>query len=66
MTNVETAPGEDFDLYTDEFGNDLECTICGGEGTCDANADPLWDCDDSIHDCHACRGSGMRRDQSYF
>lgn len=60
------APGENFDYYVDDFGNELECTHCGGEGTCDANANPLWDCDDELHPCHACRGSGNRRDQTIF
>jgi DnaJ-class molecular chaperone len=50
----------------DDFGDELECTHCGGEGTCDANANPLWDCDDVDHPCHACGGSGNRRDQRIF
>ena len=60
------APGEAFDYYVDDFGHELECTICGGDGTCDDNADPLWDCDDNVHLCHACGGSGKRRDQRYW
>lgn len=56
----------DGDPYTDDFGHELECTHCGGEGTCDANANPLWDCDDNPHPCHACSGSGSRRDQRVF
>ena len=51
----------------DEFDIDLlDCTHCGGEGDCDANANPLWDCDDQFHPCHACGGSGKRRDQRIF
>lgn len=60
------AAGENFDYYVDDFGNELECTHCGGEGSCDANADPLWNCDDNFHPCHACNGSGLRRDQTIF
>lgn len=57
----------DADDYLSEgdYG-ERECTHCGGEGTCDANADPLWDCDDNPHPCHACSGSGNRRDQRIF
>lgn len=58
--------GEWFDPYTDDFGNELDCTHCGGDGECDANANPLWDCDDNPHPCHACGGSGSRRDQRIF
>lgn len=46
--------------------DDLDCTHCGGDGTCDANADPLWDCDEMPHACHACGGSGNRSDQRIF
>lgn len=56
----------DFDPFVDDFGYELECTHCGGEGTCDDNANPLWDCDDSLHSCHSCGGSGKRRDQTIF
>ena len=60
------ATGEWFNPYTDDFGNELDCTHCCGEGTCDDNTDPLWDCDDNLHPCHACGGSGLRRDQRIF
>lgn len=50
----------------EDFMDDLDCTHCGGEGDCDANANPLWDCDDQFHPCHACGGSGKRRDQTIF
>jgi hypothetical protein len=62
----DAATGEWFDPYRDDFGNELDCTHCGGEGTCDDNADPLGDCDDNPHPCHACNGSGLRRDQTIF
>lgn len=52
---------EDFEL-DDEF----DCTHCGGEGTCDDGSDPLGDCDDLPHPCHACGGSGRRSDQVVF
>lgn len=55
-----------FDPYVDDFGHELECTICNGDGTCDDNADPLWDCDEIPHPCHACDGTGNRRDQRYW
>ena len=50
----------------EDFMDSLDCTHCGGSGECDANADPLWDCDDRLHPCHACGGSGKRRDQTIF
>lgn len=46
--------------------DDFDCTICGGDGTCMDNSDPLWDCDELPHACHACRGTGRRKDQRYF
>lgn len=54
------------DPYEDDFGNEFECTHCNGDGDCDANANPLWDCDDDLHQCHACGGSGLRKDQRVF
>jgi DnaJ-class molecular chaperone len=59
---VQPYRDEDFD----DEGFVLTCTHCGGEGTCDANADPLWDCGYVDHPCHACGGSGERRDQRIF
>ncbi len=53
---------DDFDYE----GVVLRCTHCAGEGDCDANLNPLWDCDDNPHPCHACGGSGERRDQRIF
>ena len=66
MSAPDLAEGENFDCYLDDFGNELECTVCGGDGDCMDNSDPLWDCDDLPHDCHACCGSGLRRDQRYW
>lgn len=60
------SPAVRDDWYVDEFGYELECTHCNGDGTCDVNADPLWDCDDQPHPCHACGGTGKRRDQTIF
>jgi len=54
----DSLPDEDFD--------DLECTHCGGEGLCWDGADPLGDCPDELHPCHACGGSGNRGDQTIF
>jgi DnaJ-class molecular chaperone len=53
-------------VFVEDFGDQDDCTHCNGEGTCDDNADPLWDCDDNPHPCHACGGSGRRRDQRIF
>lgn len=46
--------------------DDLECTRCGGDGFCWDGADPLGNCPDEIHKCHACNGSGARSDQVVF
>jgi hypothetical protein len=48
-----------------EWG-DLECTHCGGEGLCWDGSDPLGNCPDEAHRCHACNGTGKRRDQTIF
>lgn len=50
----------------DDEGFVLACTHCNGEGTCDANSDPLGDCGELDHPCHACGGSGDRRNQRVF
>lgn len=47
-------------------GEELACTHCSGEGTCTGGADPLGNCPDDAHRCHACGGSGNRRDQRIF
>lgn len=48
-------------------GDDIACcTHCGGEGLCFDGSDPLGNCPDDPHRCHACNGSGKRRDQTLF
>lgn len=64
-----SAPG--YEDWLDEYDDgpdpdDWPCTICNGDGQCDANSDPRWDCDESPHYCHACGGTGNRNDQRYF
>ena len=49
-----------------ESDDDLACTHCGGEGLCWDGSDPLGNCPDVAHRCHACNGSGKRRDQTLF
>jgi hypothetical protein len=49
-----------------EFDPEWGCTHCGGEGTCDEGSDPLGNCPDDLHRCHACGGSGRRSDQRIF
>ena len=48
----------------EDADDDLPCTHCNGEGDCDCGMDPLWY--DEIHRCHACNGTGKRRDQVIF
>lgn len=55
------APDDDYD-----YGEDYDCTHCGGEGDCMDGADPLGNCPEEPHRCHACDGSGRRRDQRIF
>jgi hypothetical protein len=53
--------------YDDDYGSDdLECTHCAGEGLCWDGSDPLGNCSDDPHRCHACGGSGNRKDQTIF
>jgi hypothetical protein len=52
------------DFY--DNGEELECTHCGGEGLCWDGSDPLGNCPDDPHRCHACHGSGKRKDQVIF
>lgn len=51
---------------TPEDDSNLECTHCGGEGLCWDGSDPLGNCPDDPHRCHACAGSGKRKDQTIF
>lgn len=44
----------------------LPCTYCNGEGLCWDGSDPLGDCGDEPHRCHACGGSGDIEDQVIF
>jgi hypothetical protein len=57
---VEDGEFEEFDPTDDP------CTHCCGDGVCYDGADPLGDCPDDIHPCHACYGSGRRKDQWLF
>lgn len=50
------------DVEFEDF-DDPGCTHCGGEGICWDGADPLGDCPDDPHPCHACGGSGRAKDQ---
>lgn len=61
-TRIEPYLDEDFE----DDGSLLSCTHCSGEGTCDAGNDPEGNCPELDHPCHACNGSGDRRDQTVF
>jgi DnaJ-class molecular chaperone len=63
VTPSESVTGEQQEAWGDD---DLSCTHCGGEGFCWDGADPLGDCPDDIHNCHACNGSGRQKDQVIF
>lgn len=52
--------------FDDDDGGEEYCTHCNGEGYCTTGADPLGDCPDEPHRCHACHGSGERKDQTVF
>jgi hypothetical protein len=52
-----------------DFGGDFDddpCSHCGGEGLCWDGADPLGNCPDDPHRCHACNGSGRAKDQTLW
>jgi hypothetical protein len=51
--------------YLDDMA-EYDCTHCGGEGLCWDGSDPLGNCPDEPHRCHACGGSGNRKDQRIF
>lgn len=53
---------EDDEMWDPEH----DCTHCGGDGICEDGSDPLLTCPDDPHACHACRGSGDRKDQTIF
>lgn len=54
------------DFSGPDFDDERDCTHCGGEGTCDEGSDPLGNCPEDPHRCHACAGSGRRADQTIF
>lgn len=60
--DLSTAPEDD----DEDWGEELACTHCGGEGLCMDGSDPLGNCPDDPHRCHACGGSGDRKDQTIF
>ena len=61
------AEGEMFeDWQYGEWDAESDCTHCGGAGECCDGSDPLGDCPDESHPCHACGGSGKREDQRIF
>ena len=55
-----------YDLDAEGYDPEWACTHCNGEGLCWDGADPLDDCPDEPHPCHACYGSGEREDQWLF
>jgi hypothetical protein len=57
---------DDLDEWVDEYDDELDCTHCDGGGDCFDGSDPLGDCPDEAHPCHACGGSGRRSDQRIF
>jgi hypothetical protein len=61
----ERGQPDDLEEMQAEFEG-LECTWCSGGGICYDGADPLGNCTDYPHDCHACHGSGKRADQTVF
>lgn len=67
MAEIDTGP-EDDDPGECLHGpsEDWECTHCGGEGICMDGADPLGNCPDDPHKCHACNGHGDRDHQVIF
>ena len=49
-----------------EYDDDAGCSWCDGEGIRECDAAPLcWsrNCNGDFHDCPACDGSGLARDQ---
>ena len=58
--SLESPPGEE--MTEDDPG----CTHCNGEGLCWDGSDPLGNCPDGPHRCHACGGSGARKDQTIW
>ena len=55
---------QDDDCYYED--DELECTMCGGEGF-EENDDPLWyGFDKGLIECRACGGTGDRKHQTIF
>ena len=66
MTPEPVTKGADEDIDENIVDDDWPCTHCGGEGLCMDGSDPLGNCPDEPHRCHACGGSGNRRGQTIF
>jgi hypothetical protein len=66
MTKPQRIDPEDEEEYWVDDNDELECMHCGGDGICMDGADPLGNCPDEAHRCHACGGSGNRKDQVIF
>lgn len=60
------SPSEVEDDYEDEYDPDGDCSHCGGRGEEECSDGPLCferNCSHGYHDCIACGGSGLARDQ---
>lgn len=64
---------DDYFLDDDEdadFADDLECTMCNGEGQFFGSEipgyDPGWHIPDRIYPCPSCNGSGRRSDMTIW
>lgn len=59
----------DEDYYEDDYGPEPECHTCGGSGWVESLAEERgdWLCyEDKPGDCPNCKGSGLRKDCTYF
>jgi DnaJ-class molecular chaperone len=63
MIQTDTPP---FAEHEEEWDPEGYCTHCGGDGVCYEASEPFGDCPESAQPCHACGGSGKRRDQTVF
>jgi hypothetical protein len=50
--------------YPDESPDDLDCWWCGGEHFTEGK-DPFWD-EGELVTCPNCRGSGLRKDMTFW
>lgn len=66
MTVDRIDPGDFASLHESDAEELLSCTHCGGDGECMDGADPLGNCPEEPHRCHACGGSGLIKDQVIF